>query len=448
MKDSRELRIVVGPVISRVEGVPPTRELFEAFAVWERGTGRDVFPCYRLDNTFFTGLLPEVVALLESQGIAVTVDDARRRPSPSRRWTLRGATPHDYQRRIADRLSERALLLARLSSAGGKSVAALAAIRATGVERALYVTDRLDLAFQFEEVAREHLGIAPGFVGAGRFAVDAPLVVASVDSALARADELGPFGLTIADEAHSAAASRYFELLGKVGSYYRLGLTATPFRSRREEDLLLRALFGRPVEIAALDELERGGFVARPRLRTIPVAGSIELTLVWRDLEEALVDCATRNDLIVRESLRLAAEGQNTLVLLRLIRHGMILRDRFRAAGRDVPLVTGGMPAAERHDVVRGLRTSRGAIVIGTEVLAVGVDMPTLGGLVLACGMHAKVPTLQKVGRAMRVSPDAPSRVKTVVDFDDAMHPTLARHSLARRKWLTEILGLKQEASP
>jgi len=450
VKDSRSLKIEVGPVLSVVEGPAPTRELFETFVVWERGTGRETFPCFRADGTFYTGLLPDVLALLKEKGFHLSLRDTRGRPPRAREWALRGVVPRPYQLRVAERLEGNPLALVRLPSAAGKSVAALAALRQTGVERAIYLTDRLDLVYQFADVARENLGIEPGFVGAGRFAPAGPLVVASVDTALSRVEALGRFDLTIADEAHAAAAPSYFSLLERIGSYFRLGLTATPFRSRPEENLLLRSLFGPPVEVADLDELEGGGFVARPRLRWVPVhAPPLDLTLVWRDLEEAMVDSVERNRLIVRETLRAAGEGLNALVLVRLVRHGEILQRLFREAGREVPFLTGGTPAPKRHEVLGKFRGGRAGILIGTDVLAVGVDIPRLGALVLACGQHARVPTLQKVGRVMRVTPDGACRVKIVVDFDDGeIHPTLGRHSQVRRRWMSEVLGVKEEGAP
>ncbi len=438
MKDTRRVRIFVGPVMSRAEGEPPTRDLFEQFVVWDRGVA-----CYRADNTFYTGLLDEVAAAIRVQNIAIEIFDERPAIS-SRSWTLHGVAPRDYQERVADHLVKRRLTLAKLPSAAGKSVAALTAIARSGARRVLFLVDRLDLAFQFEDVVRRHLEIAPGFVGAGRFEIDAPLVIACVDSALTR--ELGDFDLTIVDECHMAGAGGCFRLVEKIASPLRLGLSATPFRSNREEDLLLRSLFGAPVELATLDELERGGFVSRPVLRVVPVkARPLELTLVWRELEEALVDCRERNDLIVRESMALADTGHNVLVLVRLIRHGEKLAGRFASAGRIVPLVTGAMNAARRHDLVGRFRDGRGGILVSSEVLAVGVDVPSLGAIVLACGMHAKVATLQKVGRAMRASPGGAPLVKRVIDFDDDLHPTLARHAMTRRKWLREVLGLREE---
>ncbi len=450
MKDSRTLTVEVGPVVSTVEGPAPTRELFETFAVWERGPGREVFPCYRPDGTFYTGLLREVVEFLEKRGYGVSVRDRRVRPPRTREWTIRGVEPRSYQLRVAEMLDENPLAMVRLPSAAGKSLAAMAALRRTGVGRAIYLTDRLDLVFQFAEAARAHLGIEPGFVGAGRFAPDGPLVVAGVDTALSRPEGLGRFDMAVADEAHAAAAPSYFSLLEGLGTHYRLGLTATPFRSRPEEDLLLRSLFGPPVDAAGLDELEAGGFVARPRLRWVPVRSpALDLTLVWRDIEEAMVRSRERNLLIVREALRAVEEGRSALVLVRLVRHGEILQGLFREHGREVPFLTGETPAARRHEVLRDFREGGSGILIGTDVLAVGVDMPRLGTLVLACGQHARVPTLQKVGRVMRVSPGGACRVKLVVDFDDsALHPTLGRHSQARRRWMKEMLGVKEEGEP
>jgi superfamily II DNA or RNA helicase len=260
-------------------------------------------------------------------------------------------------------------------------------------------------------------------------------------------DELGSFDLTLADEAHAAGAPTYFDLIARVESYYRLGLTATPFRSHRGEDILLRALFGPPIEIVGLDELEAGGHVARPRLRMIPVpAPALDLTLVWRQLEEALIESPERNRLIVRETLRLVDEVGSALILVRRVRHGELLRELFRESGRDAPFLTGQVGAAERHGTLRAFRESRSGILIGTDVLAVGVDLPSLGGLVLACGQHARVGTLQKVGRVMRVSPGGGPCVRKVVDFDDAaLHPLLGEHSEIRRRWMSEILGIQSE---
>jgi len=74
MKDSRRLRLTIGPVFSSLEGPAPAFDLIDRFSVVRgrgRGRSKDTFRCFRADQTFYTGLVPEVAAAIEAQGIAV-----------------------------------------------------------------------------------------------------------------------------------------------------------------------------------------------------------------------------------------------------------------------------------------------------------------------------------------------------------------------------------------
>jgi len=69
--------------------------------------------------------------------------------------------------------------------------------------------------------------------------------------------------------------------------------------------------------------------------------------------------------------------------------------------------------------------------VLASKIFDIGVDIPSLSGLVIACGGKSTVKALQRVGRVIRKYPG--KKFSVIIDFVDQAH-FLQEHSKIRYK--------------
>ena len=97
------------------------------------------------------------------------------------------------------------------------------------------------------------------------------ITVTTYDSARLNINTLRKdFNLLIFDEAHHSAAKETLKVLRGLPAENRLGLTATPDRSDKGEELLFE-LIGKPIIVAKVSDLAENGYVADYQLKTLKV---------------------------------------------------------------------------------------------------------------------------------------------------------------------------------
>jgi superfamily II DNA or RNA helicase len=248
------------------------------------------------------------------------------------------------------------------------------------------------------------------------------------------------------DECHHVAASAFFGVLSRMAARYWLGLTATPERRDGLEDLIYHQLGSHHVAIS------------QPSTGQLPVDGSDLLTphpvlhlhpteFQYRgdaepnvpggmaEIYRALVVDQARLDQIVTDVLTASETGANILVLTTWVEHLNAITDRLRAAGQTVTVLSGGMKARERRQIVDLLAnhtpTSDPLLIVGTSsFIGEGFDCPALDTLFLAAPITFKNRLVQYVGRVTRPYPS--KSTATVHDYHDAHTPVIAS-SLKKR---------------
>ena len=184
------------------------------------------------------GLLDSVVKLVSDIGSKAEIDDKRSGGSPqgfmlgtdltvAQRATVRDVLPHDL-----------GLIVAPPGS--GKTVMACGIIaeRATST---LVLVDRKTLADQWRAQIQDLLGIKPGQLGGGRSRLTGIIDVATLQT-LARRDDLDEklraYGQVVVDECHHIPAAAFEAAVRTIPARWWLGLTATPYRRDRLDELL------------------------------------------------------------------------------------------------------------------------------------------------------------------------------------------------------------------
>lgn len=246
----------------------------------------------------------------------------------------------------------------------------------------------------------------------------------------------------IVDEAHMAAV--IIEAIGEkaLNAYYRIGLTATPFREDNQQIRVEGTLGRKMIEISASDLIELG-YLVPARIFMVRI-DHLEYAQTYHEAyAKHITNCWERNYRIKQFAETFKEEGRPVLILVEKKDHGQVLesmiRDSVFVAGSDDEKDPTEEEKSYRRRVLNATEKNE-VILIATQWANVGVDAPRLSVLILAGSGQSAVTTYQQVGRILRpVGKDyADSCLNgkheaVIIDFMDE-HKKMHEHSVRRRK--------------
>ncbi|HYV39615.1 MAG TPA: DEAD/DEAH box helicase family protein [Gemmataceae bacterium] len=336
-----------------------------------------------------------------------------------------------------------------LPTGTGKTFLAILAIHHTG-RPALVVTPTIDLLNQWYTELVTAFGEPVGLLGGGYFDFQ-PLTVTTYDSAFIHLERWGNrYGLLVFDECHHLPGPSY--MMSAIGSLapFRLGLTATPERADGQEGLLPE-LIGPIVYRREIKELA-GDFLAEYRVERLLVnlspqeqeryqkarehfRGFVDqhgirfgTPLGWRRFIQATSRSAEGRAAFqaYREQKRLALAAPAKLeVLDRLLdkhRHDRVLIFTYDnatvyqiARKHLVPAITHQTKAKERHQILERFHSGAYPVVVTSQVLNEGVDVPAANVGIILSGSGSVREHVQRLGRLLRKQPDKQALLYEVV---------------------------------
>jgi superfamily II DNA or RNA helicase len=252
----------------------------------------------------------------------------------------------------------------------------------------------------------------------------------------------------ILEEAHEAGSNEYYNVcMACKNAHYRLSLTATPFmRGEEEANMRLMAVSG-PTGISITEKmLIDWGVLATPKFYFVKVPKPTNLyrTTAWTGAQKiGITDNDWRNDDIVSRCVNVTHYGLTSMALVLRKEHGRTLKKLMQKQGLRVSYIDGDNSQAERKEALRKLGAHEIDVLIGSTILDVGVDVPSVGQIILAGGGKAEIAMRQRIGRGLRAKQHGPN-ICIVIDYCDRHNTHLTKHAVARRKIIEETPGFAE----
>jgi superfamily II DNA or RNA helicase len=450
-------------------------------------------------GSFKTGLLSEAIHVLKTDPrlseYEYEIDNLVPHPpldieAAAKRLEAIPFVPRDYQYDAIFTAIEQGRGVIAIPTGGGKSVV-LAGVAAALNLKTLIVVDSEDLAKQLKREIEEATGVPTGrlWTGTPMKETERQFVVCLRQTLVNRISGDGApmakwaktIGCIIVDECHHATSDGYDKIFSSLPkATYRFGFTATPEGSSYDGDedlasntILIKANIGPVIYQLRMKHLIDQGWLARPVIKLVQnEIIAPEFTTDYNlETELHLVNGEARNRLGCQIAYQAYSTGENVIVFVKRVAHGLIVKDMLTDMGvhpDEVAYINGTTEGTKRTEAIENFKQGRTKILIGT-VLTEGLNFVVSTGVNLGGGRSGRY-IVQALGRVLRKPKSEGRDVVTTdvrhVTFYDMLdsghisrspkgvvhHPMFRKHGRLRRDRYEQeghqIIIVKPSATP
>ncbi|MEG0728272.1 MAG: DEAD/DEAH box helicase family protein [Anaerovoracaceae bacterium] len=251
--------------------------------------------------------------------------------------------------------------------------------------------------------------------------IKAPIIVATIQSLSARLEDHRTRGslerwlmnkckFVMVDETQAIGTKIWDDVLGKIQAPYRIFLSATPRRTDGAT-LKLNAYSGPIVYTTTADEQIRKGRLCdldiQCRIYDHKIYNENDADLVYADeYKERIVYNTDRNiNGIIKPAMELIGEDRHILILIQSIEHGHAIRNLMIENGLpedQVRFIWGDVSDKVRQQTNSDFKSGKFRVLIGSTIFDAGVNLPLIGGVILAGAGNSDITLIQRIGRGAR----------------------------------------------
>ena len=310
------------------------------------------------------------------------------------------------QQKVFDEVNDSCIINAWVS--WGKTFTALAIAKKLG-QKTLVVVHTLALLKQWETEIKKVFGIKAGIIGSGKFNIDSPIVIGSVQSLYRRVPAISDrFGTVILDEMHHVSSPTFGRIVDKNKARYKLGLSGTIER-KDGKHVVFRDYFGQTVLKPPKENY------MTPKIDVIysDVRFLDGQNIPWANKVTHLTYQEEYVHSVAMIASNYAARGHKVLVVSDRVE---FLKTCARLSGDEAVCITGDIPHQQRPDIMKQIWTNKD-ILYGTQsIFSEGISLDCLSCLVLATPVNNDPLLTQLIGRIIRVEKNKKQPV--VVDIN------------------------------
>jgi superfamily II DNA or RNA helicase len=414
--------------------------------------------------TFPRGLLDRVVGLYKSYNKDVKVEDTIKRSKIENSINIlpklkeMGKYPREYQFDVLDAVKNNSNGIIRAATGSGKTIISALMVAYFNKSAIIYVISK-DLLHQthgfFSEVFDQKIGmIGDGIcdiqdiniasvwtVGQALGLKKSDIVIESEadNEEVTLSDKkyaairqmMSRTKVNCLDECHISSAPLLQAIFKSINPEYLYGMSASPWRDDGS-DLLIEGVFGNKIVDISASELIKQGYLVKPLIKFIKVPKYHEtITKGYQTVyKKYIIDNPVRNEKIVNGAVKLVELGYQPLISFSRINHGKILYKEI-SKKLSCEMLSGKDSSKVREVVKKKLENREIDCVLASTIFDIGVDLPSLSGLIVGGGGKSSVRALQRIGRIIRPLPG--KKFAAVIDFADNIK-YLKSHSKIRKK--------------
>lgn len=373
-----------------------------------------------------SGFLQELIFFIKEENMPVSEFQDKRTKLINRTYTdeeLREQFNPDFdyvehQTRALKALLKTNVGIIKAPTSAGKTEIIIALMRITNLPT-LILVDSVSLAIQTAQRINE-AGISCGICH-GKGKVEEFNTISTIGS-YKKLGSLTSYKMVIVDECHIVGASKFQEFFETTSYPYRYGFSATPDGNDPYRFATIRQHLGDVISEIYTKELIENKVMVKPKIKFVttdcPPTPSWDVTY-----ERCITKNKDRNDKIVKLAL---AQTVPTLILYKIIEHGLILGDRIPNS----IVLSGNDSNTAREEAIQKFKSGEVRYLIASNIFKQGISINNIETLINASGGKSKIEVLQKIGRALRLHKGKDYAL--VYDFMDNGNKFTEKHSLQR----------------
>jgi superfamily II DNA or RNA helicase len=239
-------------------------------------------------------------------------------------------------------------------------------------------------------------------------------------------------GMIIVDECHHVRAKTYETIINKIISDNSktklLGVTATPIRMDGKG---FRRIFSKLVKAEGILNFIKNGFLSKyehfsSRIIKIRREERVKYLNSRHEFNDLKIEPIYSTEDAIAEvinSYKTLANGKKSIVYAINKSHAEILKQKFLGSEfSQIDYITSDTPIIDRKRIIKDFKESRINILINVDILTEGFDLPSIECVILARPTMSLVKYLQMIGRAIRIDPDKPDSIVTILDLANNSH--------------------------